>query len=43
VINDSVLPYRSTGRCPVSSASRSNTGTGSGALPDTSNRAGLRA
>ena len=31
------------GRCPVSSANRSNTGTGSGALPDTSSRAGRSA
>ena len=39
VISDSVLPYRSTGWCPVSCARRSNTGTGNGALPDTSSRA----
>ena len=39
VIMVSLIPYRSTGACPVSSASRSNTGTGSGALPETSSRA----
>ena len=39
VISVSVLPYRSTGWWPVSSASLSNTGTGSAALPDTSSRA----
>ena len=35
----SLVPYRSTGGWPVSSASLSNTGTGSAALPDTSSRA----
>ncbi len=39
VISDSVMPYRSIGAWPVSAASRSNTGTGSGALPETSSRA----
>jgi hypothetical protein len=39
VISDSVEPYRSTGWCPVSRDSLSKTGTGSGALPDTSSRA----
>ena len=41
VISVSVIPYRSTGDWPVSSASCSNTDTGSGALPDTSSRAPL--
>ena len=39
VISVSVIPYRSTGARPVSSTSSSNTGTGSGALPDTRSRA----
>ncbi len=39
VISDSVMPYRSIGACPVSSASCRKTGTGSGALPETSSRA----
>ena len=39
MINVSEAPYRSTGLWPVSSASLSNTGTGSAALPDTSSRA----
>ena len=39
VIMVSVMPYRSTISCPVSSRIVSNTGTGSGALPDTSSRA----
>src|SRR3954452_9798154 len=38
-ISDSVEPYRSTGWRPVSRDSMSKTGTGSGALPDTSRRA----
>ena len=33
------MPYRSTGRCPVRSCSRSKTGAGSGALPETRSRA----
>jgi hypothetical protein len=33
------MPYRSTGRWPVSPASAANTAAGSGALPETSNRA----
>ena len=33
------MPYRSTGRCPASASIFSNTGTGNGALPDTSSRA----
>ena len=43
VINDSEAPYRSMGRCPVSCSIRSNTGTGSAALPDTNSRAGRSA
>lgn len=39
VIKVSVMPYRSTGRSPVSACSVSNTGTGRGALPETSSRA----
>ena len=35
----SLIPYRSIGARPVSAVIRSNTGTGSGALPETSSRA----
>ncbi len=43
VIRVSDIPYRSTGAWPVSARSRSKTGTGSGALPETSSRAWDRA
>ena len=39
VIIVSLIPYRSIGARPVSAVIRSNTGTGSGALPETSSRA----
>lgn len=39
VISVSVMPYRSTGATPVSSRIRSITGTGRGALPETSSLA----
>jgi hypothetical protein len=43
VISVSVMPYRSTGRCPVSAARSAKTAVGNGALPETSSRAGRSA